>query len=286
VILILGANGQIGRALNRLLDDAVALDRQQADLSEPRQLVKAIESFQPTAIINAAAYTAVDKAEEEQDLAMRINGESPSVLAGFCRRRGIPLVHYSSDYVYDGSGKEPRSETAPTGPLNAYGASKLAGDQAIEAEGGKYLIFRTSWVYDATGKNFLNTMLKLGMERERLQVVHDQVGAPSYAPHLAKASLEALEKAQAMKPFPSGIYHMCNADDTDWHNFALAIFDEAQKRGMKLKIRELEAIPTSKYPTPAKRPLNSRLDCSKLRQTFGITLPSWVQGLEEAMAQK
>ena len=278
-ILIFGSTGQIGQALGAQLDDVIVLGREQADFSKPDTLPAVVEDIHPEAVINAIAYTQVDKAEEEEPLATLINGDAPGVLANVAAKLGIPFVHYSTDYVYDGSGDQPRIETTPTAPLSAYGRSKLAGEKAVEAAGGRYLIFRTSWVYDAFGKNFLKTMLRLGAEREQLRVVADQIGAPSYAPHLALATLQAMAKPD----FTPGIYHMCNAGETSWHGFAEAIFEEARARGMELKVQRVEPIPSSAYPTAATRPLNSRLDCGKLRDVLGVTLPDWREGLREAM---
>lgn len=282
-VLVFGANGQVGQALGASLDDVIMLGREEADFSKPETLPGVIAGINPSYIINAAAYTAVDKAEEEEALATIINGEAPGVLAAEAAKRGIPFVHYSTDYVYDGTGDQPRKETVPTAPLNAYGRSKLAGEKAVQAAGGAYLIFRTSWVYDAFGKNFLKTMLKLGADRETLRVISDQVGAPSYAPHLAEATLEVLEEACSMREFPAGIYHLVNSGETSWHGFAEAIFAEARARGMEMRVQTVEPIPTTEYPTPAKRPLNSRLDCTKLEETFGLKLPDWREGLREAM---
>ena len=287
--LVLGANGQIGRALQTTLatKDAVTFwGRDEADLSDISRLKSSLDAMQPTAIINAAAYTAVDKAEEEAELAHRINAEAVEVLAGYAKNRDIPLVHYSTDYVFDGSGDRPRTEDAPTGPLSVYGESKLAGEQAITQSGCDHLIFRTSWVYDATGKNFLNTMLHLGAERESLNVVNDQIGAPSFAGHLAEATVTCLEKTIKADAFPSGIYHLCNAGETSWHGFAEAIFELAKETGFELAIEQLSPIPTSAYPTPATRPLNSRLSMEKLQRVFDLAMPHWREGLADCMAQK
>lgn len=281
-LLIFGANGQIGRALNQLAEgDVVALGRDEADLSKPESLRQVIVDINPTQLINAAAYTAVDKAEEEEALATLINGDAPGVMAEEAAKRGIPFVHYSTDYVFDGSGKRPWKEDDATAPLNAYGRSKLAGEKAVAAAGGEYLIFRISWVYDAYGKNFLNTMLRLGKDRETMKVVADQFGAPCYAPHIAQATLDILAQ-----PITPGIYHMANQGVTTWHGFATEIFAEAKQRGVELAVKEVLPIPASEYPTPAARPQNSRLDCSKLQATFGITLPAWEEGVKEAMAEK
>ena len=286
--LILGANGQVGQALNAAIDDenVVILGREQADFADPEALRTLIMRISPEYILNGVAYTAVDKAESEEDLATTINATSVRVLAECAKELDIPLIHYSTDYVFDGAGDAPRNENAPTAPLNAYGRSKLAGERAIAEVGCKHLIFRTSWVYDAYGKNFLNTMLKLGSEREELRVVADQIGAPTYARHIAQASLDALHHAMKMDIFPSGIYHLCNAGKTSWHGFAEAIFASAKKRKMRIKVERILPIPASDYPTPAARPHNSRLDCSKLRDVLGVTLPDWREGLELAMDEK
>lgn len=286
-IAVLGANGQIGRALVAYLGAAaLPLTRAEADFSQPMKLQDVLENLKPDAVINAAAFTAVDKAESERDAAFAANAESPAQLAAWCARNNVPFVHYSTDYVFNGEGDAPLPEDAPTAPLNVYGTSKLTGEQNVALIGGDYLIFRTSWVYDTQGANFLNTMLRLGAERETMSIVADQIGAPSFAMHLAYYTLQALEKAVQMETFPSGVYHMVNSGETSWHGFAQTIFAEAQQRNVPLQIKTVEPIPTSAYPTPAKRPLNSRLNCSKLHTVFGITLPTWQQGLAQAMEQK
>lgn len=283
--LIFGANGQVGQALNAAIDDnnVVILGRDQSDFTDLVSLRALVMRIAPEYIFNAVAYTAVDKAESEEALAFTINAEAVRVLAECAKELDIPLVHYSTDYVFDGSGDAPRREDAPIAPLNAYGRSKLAGEQAITEVGCKHLIFRTSWVYDAYGKNFLKTMLKLGAEREELRVVADQFGAPTYARHIAQATLDAFQKARTMDVFPSGIYHLCNAGETSWHGFANAIFAGARARKMRIKVTNLVPIPASEYPTPAARPHNSRLDCSKLRDVLGVTLPDWRVGLDAAL---
>jgi len=282
MILVLGSTGQVGRALMGALASrsATFLGRAEADLADPEALYETLRAMPtPRAVINAAAYTAVDKAEEEEALATLVNARAPDILAHYCLERGIPLVHYSTDYVFDGSGAAARDENAATAPLNAYGRSKLAGEQAIEASGCGHLILRTSWVYDAEGKNFFTTMLRLGAEREQLRVVADQWGAPSYAPHLAEATVAALDGALKQAFFPSGLYHFCHAGETSWHAFAEAIFAGARSRGAEMKVTAVEAIGTAEYPTPAKRPLNSRLDCTKLAKALDVRLPSWQEGL-------
>lgn len=283
-IAVLGANGQIGGALVHLLGNrAIPFTRADADLAQPDHVIAALEKAKPDAVINAAAYTQVDKAETESEAAFLINATAPGIIAGWCAENKIPFIHYSTDYVMDGTGNKPFIEDSPTAPLNKYGESKLAGEQAITEAGGQYLIFRTSWVYDAEGKNFLNTMLQLGSNREELRVIDDQFGAPCYAPHLAAATITCLEKATAMPVFPSGIYHFTCSGETSWHGFASAIFAAAKAAGAPLKIHSLHAIPSSEYPLPAKRPHNSRLDNSKLKRIFGISLPEWQAGLTEAI---
>lgn len=288
-LLILGANGQVGRAL---LDQAskrgievIGLARADFDLTELESIALKLMAYKPSAIINAAAYTAVDKAEEEEPLATLINGQAPALVAAFCRRHEIPFIHYSTDYVFNGEGgNRPWQETDKPNPINAYGRSKLAGEDGIMKYGRKYLIFRTSWVYDALGKNFVRTILRLGQEKESLKVVDDQWGAPSYAPHIADATLDALENAEKSPRFPSGIYHLCGGGETNWLGFAKQIFTQAHKSGFKdIKTTQVDGIPSSEYPTAAIRPHNSRLDCSKARQVLGVALPHWEEGLQECM---
>jgi len=285
---VFGASGQVGRAWLELLGaSAIALDRTTADLSTPEQLAPLLDRIHAStplaAVVNAAAYTAVDQAEKEETLAHTINATSPGVIARWCAAHDVPLVHYSTDYVFSGAGTKPWSEEDEVAPLSAYGRTKLAGEREVTAAGGKTLIFRTSWVYDAYGKNFVRTMLHLGAERDTLRVVADQFGAPTYAPHLAHASFVALQKAVQGPVFPSGIYHLCNAGETSWHGFASRIFDRARALGISLAVKAVEAIPTSAYPTPATRPLNSRLNLDKAARVFALQLPNWVEGLEECL---
>lgn len=296
-ILVLGRGGQVGRNLAAQLG-AQALAAGSSDIDFLKALAPQLDGLvgkhSISAVINAAAYTKVDAAEgESKAAAMRINATAVGELAVWCRKRGIPLVHYSTDYVFDGSGNHPRTEDEPTAPLNAYGASKLEGEKAIAAVGGQYLIFRTSWVYDAQGANFMLTMLRLFGQKESINVVDDQVGAPTCAAQLARATISALEKARNMQPFPSGVYHLCNAGEVSWYGFARAILMLARKvesgeyksgvpAGMPaIMCRHINPIPSSDYPTPAKRPLNSRLDNTKVRQVLGVSMPTWEQGLQE-----
>jgi dTDP-4-dehydrorhamnose reductase len=289
-IFILGASGQIGSALLKACkgqgQEAVGFCRSTFDLSQPSSLLKQLsqeaEKIRPTALINAAAYTQVDRAEQEPELAYQINAISPGILAQWCFEKGIPLIHYSTDYVFSGEGIAPWKEADSVNPPNVYGKTKLQGEEKIaEASHGKWLIFRTSWVYDANGKNFFRTMLRLGLEKETLQVVNDQVGSPTFARHLADATLLALKKAQSMRDFPTGIYHLCSGGQTSWHGFASEIFLRAQEKGIPLQVKKTEAIQSTEYPTPAKRPLNSRLNMDKVRSVLGIALPDWKSGLDE-----
>lgn len=278
-LLVIGAGGQVGSALLEIADNVIGMTREECNLETLNEFSKKII---PAAIINAAAYTAVDKAEEEESVAHQVNARAPEILAAFCNAMDIPFVHYSTDYVFDGTGKTPWKETDIPNPLSAYGRTKLEGEKRIAALGGKYLIFRTSWVYDESGKNFVNTMLRLGAERDELRVVSDQWGAPTYARHLAQATLTALENAQKAPRFPSGIYHLCGGGETNWQQFARQIFELAKLP----KSPKIHGIPSSEYPTPSKRPMNSRLDCSKALHVLGVKLPAWELGLKECLERK
>ncbi|MFO0388823.1 MAG: dTDP-4-dehydrorhamnose reductase [Alphaproteobacteria bacterium] len=290
-ILILGKGGQVGSALAALLGDAALVASiENVDFLSPdiaKQLSNFTAGHDVYAVINAAAYTQVDKAEGEgRQASARINAEAVGELASWCASKTMPLVHYSTDYVFDGSGDVPRTEDVRPAPLNQYGKDKLAGEVAIIASGCKHLIFRTSWVYDAYGVNFFNTMLRLFRERESLNIVSDQIGAPTYAPHLAKATMDALSAALAMPQFPSGIYHLCGAGETNWHEFAQTILKYAQHHESAILCNAVYPIPSSSYPTPAKRPLNSRLDCNKAKKVFGMSLPDWHEGLAACIKEK
>jgi len=283
-VLIFGKDGQVGRALTEQLgQQALSYGRQEADFLHPERLRALIQHTRPAAIINAAAYTAVDRAEDESSLAFAVNADAPRVLAEECKEQGIPLVHYSTDYVFDGSGTQPWTEDQSVAPLNTYGKSKRAGEEGIIGTGGDYLILRTSWVYDATGRNFFTTMLRLGAEKSSLRVVSDQVGAPTYAPHLAEQTVAALRHAMQASRFPSGIYHLCHGGEISWYGFAQSIFSQVRLNGGTLKVEELQPIATSEYPTPAARPKNSRLDCTKAQEVLGVIMPHWEVGLREAI---
>lgn len=292
-ILVTGGNGQVGFELQRqlcLLGTVLAPTRRELDLADAAAVDKWLEAHQPELIVNAAAYTAVDKAEEEPALARRLNAELPAQLAEYSAARGQWLVHYSSDYVYPGSGRAPWQEQDATGPLSVYGQTKLEGDQSVQQSGCAHLVFRTSWVYSARGHNFMKTMLRLGRERDALKVVSDQIGAPTPARLIAQVTaltLHQLPHTTHHSPFtthptaPAGIYHLAPAGETSWQGFAQEIFRQAAALGEELAITPegVAAIPTSEYPTPATRPLNSRLCCSRLEKALGITLPSWQEQL-------
>ena len=293
-ILLLGKNGQVGWELQRALaplGELTALDRQGddglcGDLTNLDGLAATVRAVQPQVIVNAAAYTAVDKAEGEPELAQRINAEAPAALAREAAALGALLVHYSTDYVFDGSGSAPWAEDAPTGPLGVYGATKLAGEQAIAQTGCPHLILRTSWVYAARGGNFAKTMLRLAQERERLTVIHDQWGAPTGAELIADVTAHAVAQTR-QQPAKAGIYHLTAAGETTWFSYAkyvLALAGQAQT-AIKIKATELLPIPTSAYPTPARRPHNSRLDTRKLQTRFGLALPPWQHGVRRMLAE-
>lgn len=274
-LLVFGRTGQVATELARLAAreglDATFLGRAQADLADPPHCAAAIADFAPEAVINAAAYTAVDKAESEEALATAVNGAAPGAMAQACARAAIPFLHVSTDYVFDGSGDAPRTEADPAAPLNAYGRSKLAGEAAIRDSGVAHAILRTSWVFSAHGSNFVKTMLRLSESRDALRVVEDQVGGPTPAADIAAALVEV---ARALRDgHPGGTYHFAGAPDTSWAGFAREIFSQAGRAV------EVTGIPTADYPTPAARPLNSRLDCAKLRTDFGVTRPDWRAGL-------
>ena len=290
-LMLLGKNGQVGWELQRalsVLGEVVALDRHDAggDLSDSAALVAAVRALRPQVIVNAAAYTAVDKAESDQAAATQINATAPGLLAAEAKGIGALLVQYSTDYVFDGSGDQPRDELAATGPLSVYGATKLAGEEAIRASGCAHLILRTSWVYAARGGNFAKTMLRLAAERDQLKVIADQIGAPTGADLLADLTAQMIPAVLA-QPSLSGTYHAAAAGETSWHAYAQHVIDLARTRGLTLKVAadQVLAIPTADYPTPATRPLNSRLDTAKLRAAFSLTLPPWQQGVERMLTE-
>lgn len=287
-VLILGATGQVGTELQRSFSafHVFPADRQSGDLAQPDQIRGLIRERKPNLILNAAAYTAVDRAESESALAYAINAEGPRVLAEEARRSGAVLVHYSTDYVFDGAQPEPWTEDDPTGPINVYGASKLAGEQAIREVGGRYLIFRTSWVYGPHGRNFLLTMLRLGLERQTLNVVNDQRGAPTTSIELANATsviVHRILSGECGEPEQwAGVYHMTCSGSTTWCDFARAIFERAGSL-VNGKSPVVNGIPSSEYPTPAKRPSNSILSNALLEKTFGCHLLPWQSALDAVL---
>lgn len=292
-ILLLGKTGQVGWELQRSLaplGEVIALDTRSTDYCgdflNPAGVGQTVLAVRPDVIVNAAAYTAVDKAESDSANAHTINALTPANIARAAMQIGATVVHYSTDYVFDGSGSAPWAETDTTGPLSVYGASKLAGEQAIAASGARHLIFRTSWVYGARGGNFAKTMVRLAQEREALSVINDQIGAPTGADLLADITAHAIARLVAA-PELAGLYHLSAAGETSWYGYAQHVFAQARLKGLALKLdsAQLKAIPTSAYPTAAKRPLNSRLNCSKLKSQFGLNIPHWQQGVNRMLAE-
>ncbi len=291
--LVLGANGQVGSQLTRTLQplgEGRGLVRAQCDLSRPGEATRAVREHAPRVVVNAAAYTAVDRAEVEPALAARINGEAVAELAEACVASGAVLMHYSTDYVFDGHGSRPfRPDDAP-GPLSVYGKTKLAGERAIQQSGVRHLILRTSWVFDAKGRNFVTTMLRLAAERDHLHVVNDQIGAPTWAATIADASALVLHD-WARTDFDlgrGGIHHLCSHGETSWHGFAEAIFDEAVALGQleATQCPRVEAIPSSEFPQQAPRPRNSRLEVTSLEQAFALRLPHWREALSRCLSER
>ena len=285
-ILITGATGQVGSALLRLFPHAHAPGRAQLNLADPSSITSYIRALRPAWIFNPAAYTAVDKAETEPALAHAINGEAPRILGEEARRLGATVIHFSTDYVFDGAKPTPYLESDQTGPLGVYGASKLAGEQALAATGAHHLILRTSWVYAATGKNFLLTILRLARERaaagQPLKIVVDQHGTPTAAHDLAALTAHLVGST---RPITSGTYHATASGETTWHGFASAILEQAQRHDPATHFAELQPIPTADFPTPARRPMNSRLDCSRLSAAYGYTMPHWRDALNAVLAE-
>jgi len=292
-ILLFGMSGQVGWELQRSLaplGDLVALDNNSQDLCgdfiDLEGLAETVRAVMPDVIVNAAAHTAVDKAESEPELARSVNALAPGVLAREANNIGAWLVHYSTDYVFDGSGDKPWSESDSTGPLNVYGMTKLEGDQSIQRSGCKHLIFRTSWVYGARGGNFAKTMVRLASERDKLKVIDDQFGVPTGADLLADVTAHAIRMARQRKDL-SGLYHLAAAGVTTWHGYARFVIDFARQTGVRLKV-EAEAIkpvPTASFPTPARRPLNSRLDTAKLQHCFDLRMPNWKIGVARMLIE-
>jgi len=299
-ILLLGSGGQVGWELQRALAPLGAVQafdahtpgpdaasHLRADFTQPEQVLELIRVVQPDVIVNAAAHTAVDKAESEPELARQINALTPALIAAEAARLGALLVHYSTDYVFDGSGKHPRDEASPPEPLSVYGRTKLEGEQAIQASGCRHLIFRTSWVYGARGGNFARTMLRLAAERDELNVIDDQIGAPTGADLLADVTAHAIRHVGAGHEDALGLYHLVASGQTSWHAYASFVIEWARAAGEPIRVASdaVRALGTIDYPTPARRPLNSRLCTDKLQQVFGLTLPPWQQGVSRMLTE-
>lgn len=296
--LVLGAGGQLGRSLlsahssdNTLADEKtpplLGWGRAEADLTNLPALLARLDETRPAVIINAAAYTQVDRAEEEEELARRINAAAPEALARWCADHDAALIHVSTDYVFDGSGETPWKETDAPAPLNAYGRTKWEGEQAVLKSDAAHAIIRTSWLYSSGPGNFCTAMIRRLREGTPLRIVEDQIGAPTWCGHLAEALLTIAAHAASMPPgeFPSGLYHLCHGGETSWHGFTCAIREHLLARGESLPDDPPAAIPSALYPTPALRPFNSRLDCAKARNVFGLALPDWKTGLEACMQE-
>jgi dTDP-4-dehydrorhamnose reductase len=291
-ILLTGTTGQVGGALLPLLNGAhevLAPNRDEFDLSQPATLGAALDRLKPEFIVNPAAYTAVDRAEDEVGLALRVNAVAPDTMSNWATRQGVPLVHFSTDYVFDGSGEKPWREDDACRPLSTYGRTKWEGERAIQASGAPHLIIRTSWVYAATGANFLRTMARLARERDELSVVADQFGAPTSAPSIAEAVAAILARRRTGSELAAdfaaanGLVHLANAGTTSWHGFTNAIVDGLKTRGQAVKASAVHAITTKDFPTKAVRPANSRLDLSRLHEVFGITMQAWEQALQREL---
>ncbi len=293
-VLVFGGNGQVGQELLRALaplGPVLATTRngqlpdgsacEVADFGQPDSLPALLDRLQPSVVVNAAAYTAVDRAEQDVEAAFAANAQAPGVIARWCAAHDVPFVHYSTDYVFDGQGSAPYREDEATAPLGVYGTSKRDGEDAVRAAGGRHLIFRTAWVYASHGANFLRTILRVGAERDQLRVVADQIGTPTPAALIADVTAQALQHPGQL----SGTWHLTASGQTSWHGFAEAIFAEALAMGVLAKVPAVEAIPSSEYPTPAKRPAWSVLDNRRLQQDFSIVLPTWRESLKAVMAE-
>lgn len=288
-ILLLGKGGQVGWELQRALAPLgriAAHDLDTADFTRPDQVAALVRTVRPQVIVNAAAYTAVDKAESEPALARLINADAPGAIAAEAEQINALMVHYSTDYVFDGSGDAPRDEEAATAPLSVYGRTKLEGERQIVASGCRHLILRTSWVHAARGGNFAKTMLRLAAERDTLKVIDDQIGAPTGADLLADVTAHAVRALQA-NPALGGLYHLVADGETSWYDYARYVIEWARQQGQALRVppEGVIPVPTTEYPTPARRPLNSRLDTAKLKQAFGLELPHWQPGIERMLTE-
>jgi dTDP-4-dehydrorhamnose reductase len=283
-ILVLG-EGNLGSSFRDKFSEFIFLSRNEIDFNNIDSLENILENYEVSAIINTIAYTKVDLAEEQEEIATQINAYAPEKIAKFCKKRDIIFIHYSTDYVFDGSKQESYNEQDVPNPLGVYGRTKLLGDELIAKIGGKYLIFRTSWVYSEFASNFVKTIIRLIGEKEKLQIVSDQEGCPSYAGNLAKNTIAALDKAMNMKKFPSGIYNLSANNSTTWYEFAKLITEIARKQDFQVIVKEIMPIIASEYPTKAVRPKNSMLDCKKFTDIFKIDLMNFQQELEECIGK-
>lgn len=285
-VLIFGASGQVGSALARALPDATALGRADADFSVPNRASEAIVEHRPDVVVNAVAYTAVDKAESDEESARRLNADVLFELALTCAKLGTTLIHYSTDYVFDGTKPEPYDETDETRPLSVYGRTKRAGEMVMESFSPSHLIFRTSWVHGRGGNNFISKIVNLARERDTLRVIDDQVGAPTSAELIAAVTARAIEAMAGGEPIASGTYHLTASGETSFNGYARFIVAEALAAGLDLKVApdRIEKVPSSAFPSPAQRPLNSRLSTAKLRDALGIDLPDWREGVRDTLA--
>jgi len=286
-ILLTGRNGQIGWELNRSLiplGEVIALDRKEADFSNPEELRTIVRDIKPDVIVNAAAYTAVDKAESEEELATLVNGVAPGILAEEAKKIGALLIHYSTDYVFDGTKDKPYVEDDIPRPINAYGRSKLAGERAIQSVEADYLILRTSWIYAARGHNFLQTIIRLAQEQDELSVVSDQIGTPTWARLVAETTACCLHKSatgKGKRTFESGVYHLTSSGETSWFGFAQAIVEKWRRQKPEEFVKcDINPTRTIHYPTPAKRPMNSRLDSGRLEKRFEVVMPIWMNAID------
>lgn len=288
-ILITGAQGQVGKELTHIANekgfDVIAASRAELDITNSLQVDEYVAHCQPNIVINAAAHTAVDKAEDEQDLAFAINRDGSENLALACSNQNIPLLSISTDYVFDGSKAEPYSEEDAVSPLGVYGESKWQGEEAIRKNLNEYIILRVAWVFGAQGNNFVKTMLRLGQDRDELNVVADQFGGPSPAKNIAQTLIKLVEQYQKNNSLAWGTYHYCGKDKTTWYGFATEIFNQAFELGLLKKKIKVNPITTAEYPTAAERPSNSMLDCTKLKTTFGIDMPEWKEGLKQVLLE-